>query len=106
MKKFMILSLSILISISALAGSDLRKDSKSRKNAGDAAKYIMAQRHKAPKGSSEKALDELKDICTKQLHRGCYFWEKGSSIMFQPLDNKGQKDGKIYDLKSWLKRLF
>ncbi len=100
---------SLLISLSAFAKApdvDLRKHPDNERMAKEAAKYIVSEGKKMPKGASEIALKELKAICTNTLHKGCYFEDKGSDIMFQTLDSKGHAEGKIYDLKGWLKRLF
>ncbi len=86
--------------------ADLRKSTDSMKVAKEAAMYIVKEGKKMPKGASDIALDELKKVCSSSLHKGCYFWEKSGKIMFQPLDSKGDKDGKIYELEGWLKRLF
>ena len=86
--------------------SDLRKDSKSRIVAKKAMMFIVKEGKKAPDGAVDKANDELKKICSTQLHKGCYFWEQGSKIQFQELDNKGQKTGKIFELSGWLKKIF
>ncbi len=85
---------------------DLRKDKESHKVAKKAAMYLQKEGKKMPKGASDKAREAMVDVCGKQYHKGCYFWEKGSKIMFQPIDSRGQKDGKIYEMKSWLKKVF
>ena len=102
----MISKILLVLCLAFSAHADLRKDSKSRSTAGKAMRHIVKEGKKLPKGASDKADKEIKEICTRQLHRGCYFWEKGSKIYFQPLDNKGEKDGKIYELENWLERLF
>ncbi len=100
------LTLSILILVSFFASADLRKDNESHKVAKLALRHIVTEAKKLPSGARDKATDELKEICSKVLHKGCYFWKRSSSINFQPLDNKGNKDGKIYELESWLKKIF
>ena len=85
---------------------DLRKHPDNEKMAKEAARYIVSEGKKMPKGASEIALKELKAICSNVLHKGCHFYEKGNDIAFQTLDGRGHAEGKIYDLKGWLKRLF
>ena len=94
------------LAVDARADTDLRKDPASRTVAGEAMVYIHKEGARLAKGATEKATAELKKVCTATLHKGCYFSKKSGEIMFQPLDDKGAKDGKIYDLKGWLKRLF
>lgn len=96
--------MSLLMVVSVRA--DLRKDEGNMKTARKAVQQIVKEGKQLPKGASDIALKEIKDICTDQLHKGCYFSEKGSKIFFQPLDNKGKLDGRIYDLDGWLQRLF
>jgi hypothetical protein len=98
--------LTTLSSAGAQAGTDLRKDPENPKMASAAATYIVKEGAKAPKGASETALKELKKICTSTLHKGCYFWKKGDVIYFQPLNSSGEKNGVIYILPVWLKKLF
>jgi hypothetical protein len=70
------LLISILF-IPFVAQADLRKDPDSRKIAGEAARYIMKD-----KRVGASVFDKLKEssMCTKELHKGCFFWKKGSKI--------------------------
>lgn len=90
----------------ATAGIDWRKDPENAKAAKEAAMYIVKEGKSLPKGAAEMALDELKKVCTGTLHKGCYFWKDKNTYGFQPLNGKGEKDGKIYSLDTWLKKIF
>lgn len=103
MKKITLL-LTILTSL--YASADLRRDKDSKKVIGLVLKHIVKEGKNLPKGATDKAFDQLKDVCSKKINEGCFFWKKGSSFMFQPLNSKGEKNGKIYELDSWLKKVF
>lgn len=106
MKYSLFIFLGVMTVFANSAFADLRKSTDSMKVAKEAMMYIVKEGKHMPKGVSDIAADELKKICTNSLHKGCYFWQKGDKIMFQPLNNQGDKDGKIYELASWLKKLF
>ncbi len=97
----MLLKLLLVLSFysTSEAATDYRKDKESHGVARETAMVIMKD-----KRVGEKTMANLKKICTSSLHKGCYFWKNGQKIMFQPLDNKGEKDGKIFELTRWLQK--
>lgn len=92
----------IFLFIPLAAKADLRKDPDSRKIAGEAARYIMKD-----KRVGSAIFDKLKDnnMCTRELHKGCFFWKKGSNIWFQRLSSQGKKEGPIFELEKWVQKV-
>ncbi|MCF8058485.1 MAG: hypothetical protein K9K67_04260 [Bacteriovoracaceae bacterium] len=94
-----VLTLMIISSLSGFA-ADRTKDKKSATIAKEALKYIHEN---APDAKVAKKVHEaLLKMCTKKPPMGCWF-RGGSSITFQQLDKDGQEEGKIYDLKKWVR---
>ena len=83
-------------------GKDYRKSTDNKNNAKKVMQEIVGN---APdKNTSKKLVDKLKKVCSDAPHKGCRFVKKGSDFEFQPLDNNGEPEGKIYKLSSWIQK--
>ena len=102
---FLIIVFFLGLSSTSVAGTDYRKDKDSHKTAKAMVSKIYKDGKSMP-GSSDMVMKELFGQCSKALHKGCYFWEKSGKYYWVELNSKGEKERKIYDLDTFIKKVF